>query len=240
MHGIGKHRHRTDEDARALEREIAGRGGDGDMIVVDVQGDAGKQLLLRRRRREAGKIRQVVDDLRHGDAGIRLLRPMAHRVGHADDPAAAAVLAVVDDPGQPVGRQQAAAQVLEPTGKTGGPRLLGKLPECLLRAAAHAHHVLIPRLAEADHQIVVPALAHLFGPDKEPEHLDELQSAGTPDDVRPHADRRQALGAGADEFHLMFAVAGFRQRFGKAEGKLFDASVTAEAGQDKGDSCHDV
>ena len=210
------------------------------MIVVDVQGDARKQLLLGRRRREAGKIRQIVDDLRHGNAGIRLLRPVAHRVGHADDPAAAAVLVVVDDPGQPVGGQQATAQVLEPTGKTGGPCLLGKLPEGFLRAAAHAHHVLIPRLAEADNQIVVAALAHLLGPDKKPEHLDELQSAGASDDMRPHADRRQTLGTGADEFHLVFAVAGFRQRFGKAEGKLFDASVTAETGQDEGDSCHDV
>lgn len=83
-------------------------------------------------------------------------------------------------------------------------------------------------------------LAHLLGPDKKPEHLDELQSAGASDDMRPHADRRQTLGTGADEFHLVFAVAGFRQRFGKAEGKLFDASVTAETGQDEGDSCHDV
>ena len=54
--------------------------------------------------------------------------------------------------------------------------------------------------------------------------------AGASDDMRPHADRRQTLGTGADEFHLVFAVAGFRQRFGKAEGKLFDASVTAETG----------
>lgn len=89
--------------------------------------------------------------------------------------------------------------------------------------AAHAHHVLIPRLAEADNQIVVAALAHLLGPDEKPEHLDELQSAGASDDMRPHADRRQTLGTGADEFHLVFAVAGFRQRFGKAKGKLFDA-----------------
>lgn len=56
-------------------------GGSGDMIVVDVRGDARKQLLLEESAAAAMTEDPAgVDDLRHGDAQDSPFASVAHRV----------------------------------------------------------------------------------------------------------------------------------------------------------------